>query len=134
MKPCVLVCQNDNGFSCLIARTLRKKNISGVYKIHPSKSRPAQTGGIAKLKTNQLNRQNITNSACTKQGQDLKKKKKKKVQGHQLHTMPMMLIMQREEKKESKVKVIHTHTHTHTSHALRESNPMRTKLSNKLHE
>lgn len=45
MKPCVLVCQNDNGFSCLIARTLRKKNISGEYKIHPSKSRSAQTGG-----------------------------------------------------------------------------------------
>ena len=79
MKPCVLVCQNDNGVSCLIARTLRKKNISGVYKIHPSKSRPAQTGGIAKLKTNQLNRQNITNLACTKQGQDLKKKKKKRL-------------------------------------------------------
>lgn len=91
-------------------------------------------GGSLKLKTNQLNRQNITNSACMKQGQDLKfkKKEKKKVQGHQLHTMPMMLIMQGEGGEKSQRS--RSYTSTHMSHAPRESNPMRTKVSNKLHE
>ena len=119
MKPCVLVCQNDNGFSCLIARTLRKKNISGVYKIHPSKSRPAQTGGIAKLKTNQLNRQNITNSACTKQGQDLKKKIKKIKKSSRSPTAYHAHDAHNAEGGKKRVKGqghthIHTHTHTHT--------------------